>query len=160
LVRRSLEGTDSAAGAPARRQAAGSVRMNARFMLDTDTVSYVLRGEGRAAENLTAHKPSDVCLSAIALGELRYGAERRRSKRLHGLIDRFTATIAVVAFDARAADAFGRVCSKLESKGKPIGVADTLIAAHALSLGLTLVTNNVKHFAKVTALKIENWTQV
>jgi tRNA(fMet)-specific endonuclease VapC len=131
--------------------------MNRRFMLDTDTISFVLRGEGRAAENLTAHAPSEVCMSALSLSELRFGAERRRSKRLQRLIDVFTATIDVVPFDSAAAGAFGRVCSALESKGIPIGIFDTLIAAHAVSLGLTLVTNNTKHFARVRELKTENW---
>jgi tRNA(fMet)-specific endonuclease VapC len=131
--------------------------MNRRFMLDTDTVSFVLRGEGRAAENLTARTPSEVCLSAISLSELRFGAEKRRSKRLHRLIDVFASTVDVVPFDTAAAAAFGRIAASLESKGSPIGAFDTLIAAHALSLELTLVTNNTKHFVRVRGLKTENW---
>ncbi len=96
-------------------------------------------------------------MSALSLSELRFGAEKRRSKRLHRLIDVFTATIDVVPFDSAAAGAFGRVCAALESKGNPIGIFDTLIAAHAVSLGVTLVTNNTKHFARVRELKTENW---
>ena len=130
---------------------------DAKFMLDTDTVSFVLRGEGHAAANLTAHAPSEVCLSAISLSELRFGADRRRSKRLHRLIDTFAATVDVVAFDSAAASAFGHVRARLESKGKPIGVLDTLIAAHALSRKLILVTNNTKHFGQIKGLKTANW---
>ena len=128
-----------------------------RFMLDTDTISFVLRGQGDAAVQLTAHAPSEVCLSAISLSELRFGADKRRSKRLHGLIDTFTDTIEVLPFDTIAAAIFGRVCAGLESKGTPIGTLDTLIAAHALSLNLTLVTNNIKHFKQVRGLKTQNW---
>jgi tRNA(fMet)-specific endonuclease VapC len=128
-----------------------------RFMLDTDTVSFVLRGQGDAAAQLTTHAPSEVCLSAISLSELRFGADKRRSKRLHALIDTFTDTIEVLPFDAVAAAIFGRVCSGLASKGTPIGTLDTLIAAHALSLNLTLVTNNTKHFKQVRGLKTQNW---
>ena len=125
-------------------------------MLDTDTVSFVLRGEGAAGANLTAHAPSAVCLSAISLSELRFGAEKRRSKRLHRLIDTFVATVDVVPFDAVAAASFGRLCADLESGGAPIGVLDTLIAAHAMSLNLTLVSNNTKHFTRVKGLKTLN----
>jgi tRNA(fMet)-specific endonuclease VapC len=128
-----------------------------RFMLDTDTISFVLRGQGDAAAQLTAHAPSEVCLSAISLSELRFGADKRHSKRLHGLIDTFTDTIEVLPFDSAAAASFGRVCAGLESKGTPIGTLDTLIAAHALSLNLTLVTNNTKHFKQVRGLKTQNW---
>lgn len=126
-------------------------------MLDTDTVSFILRGQGAAGANLTAHLPSAVCLSAISLSELRFGAEKRNSKRLHRLIDTFVTTVDVVPFDARAAALFGRVCAGLEVTGTPIGVLDTLIAAHALSLRLTLVSNNTKHFTRVKGLKTVNW---
>ena len=126
-------------------------------MLDTDTVRFVLRGEGTAGANLTAHAPSAVCLSAISLSELRFGAEKRRSKRLHRLIDSFVTAVDVVPFDAVAAALFGRLCADLEGTGTPIGVLDTLIAAHAMSLNLTLVSNNVKHFTRVKGLKTVNW---
>jgi len=127
------------------------------FMLDTDTVSFVLRGQGTAGANLTAHAPSAVCLSAISLSELRFGAEKRRSKRLHRLIDTFVTGVDVVPFDAVAAALFGRVCADLEGTGTPIGVLNTLIAAHAMSLNLTLVSNNTKHFTRVKGLKTVNW---
>src|SRR5688572_12816040 len=128
-----------------------------RFMLDTDSVSFILRGEGGVGARLTTHAPSEVCLSAMSLSELRFGADKRRAKRLHKLIDTFIATIQVVSFDAAAATMFGRVCAALRSKGTPIGILDTLIAAHAMSLNLTLVTNNTKHFKQVHGLKTQNW---
>src|SRR5262245_7613160 len=118
------------------------------FMLDTDTVSYALRGQGRVSERLLEHKPPEVCVSSLTLAELRYGAEVRRSRRLHRLIDTFVETVEVAGFDRNAADRFGALGALLARRGVPIGPLDTLIAAHALALGLTLVTNNEKHFAR------------
>jgi len=121
-----------------------------RYMLDTDTVSFALRGQGRVAARLLEHRPSELCISSITLAELRFGAEARRSRKLHRLISTFVEAVAVVPFDEPAADRFAR-------RGEPIGTFDTLMAAHALSLGLTFVTNNVKHFGRVVGLKAENW---
>jgi tRNA(fMet)-specific endonuclease VapC len=130
-----------------------------RFMLDTDTVSFVLRGEGEVGDRLIAHPPSEVCMSAITLSELRFGADKRRSKRLHELIETISESVEVLPFDRDAATIFGRVCAALQTKGTAIGVFDTLIAAHALALNLTLVTNNTKHFNQVRGLKLQNWLQ-
>jgi tRNA(fMet)-specific endonuclease VapC len=128
-----------------------------RYMLDTDTVSYALRGHGQIAERLLEHRPSELCISSITLAELRFGAERKNSQKLHRLIDTFAATIEVIALEAQAADRFGVVAAILEQRGTPIGPFDTLLAAHALSLGLTLVTNNSRQFERVPGLKTENW---
>jgi tRNA(fMet)-specific endonuclease VapC len=88
---------------------------------------------------------------------LRFGAETRRSRRLHGLISSFVESVEVAAFDQRAADRFGAVAASLARRGAPIGTFDTLLAAHALSLGLTFVTNNAQHLGRVAGLKTENW---
>ena len=127
------------------------------FMLDTDTVSYALRGEGRVAARLLEHRPSQLCISSITLAELRFGAEARRSRRLHDLIGTFIESVEPVAFDERAADQFASVASALARRGAPIGTFDTLMAAHALALDVTLVTNNARHFARVGGLKTQNW---
>jgi len=127
------------------------------FMLDTDTVSYALRGLGNVASRLRSHKRSELCLSAISLAELRFGADKRKSRRIHRAIDAFISGVDVLPFDATAAAKFGAVGSKLTSSGAPIGQLDTLIAAHALAVDATLVTNNEKHFSKVAGLSIENW---
>jgi tRNA(fMet)-specific endonuclease VapC len=73
------------------------------YMLDTDTVSFALRGQGRVAARLLEHRPSELCISSIALAELRYGAEARRSRKLHRLISTFVEPIAVMSFDQSAA---------------------------------------------------------
>lgn len=131
--------------------------MKPNFMLDTDSVSFALRGQGRVAARILEHRPSEICISAITLAELRYGAARRNSRKLHDLIDAFTANIAVLPFDETCAMHFGLVASDLAERGSPIGEYDALIAAHAVALELTLVTNNVKHFARVAGLEVENW---
>jgi tRNA(fMet)-specific endonuclease VapC len=127
------------------------------FMLDTDTVSFALRGQGRVPARLLEHRPSQLCISSITLAELRFGAETRRSRRLHDLLSTFVESVETVALDQRAAAQFAAVAIALARRGSPIGTFDSLIAAHALSLGLTLVTNNIQHFGRVTGLKTENW---
>lgn len=127
------------------------------YMLDTDTVSFALRGKGRVAERLLEHRPSDVCISSLTLAELRYGAEVRRSRRLRRLIDTFVDGVEVTNFDRRSADRFGILGAQLARRGVPIGTVDTLIAAHALTLGLTLVTHNHRHFSRVPGLSVESW---
>ena len=129
----------------------------ALFMLDTDTVSFALRGLGRVAFHLQNHKRSELCLSAITVAELRFGADKRESRRIHHAVDAFLSGVDVWPFDAAAAAKLGIIGSALASTGVPIGQMDTLIAAHALSVSATLVTNNEKHFSKVAGLKIDNW---
>lgn len=131
--------------------------MSLRFMLDTDTVSFALRGEGAVANRLLEHKPSAVCISSITLAELAFGAAHRKSRKLHGLIDRFVSSVQVIPFDASAALRFGEIAAGLARAGSPIGDFDTLIAAHALSCNLIMVTNNLKHFGSVPGLRVENW---
>ena len=128
-----------------------------RYLLDTDTVSYALRGEGQVAGRITAHKPSELCISAISLAELRYGADRKGSRRLHALINTFATALEVVGFAEEAALEFGRIGTILAERGTPIGEFDVLIAAHAASLRCTLVTNNLRHFSKVPGIAVENW---
>jgi len=126
-------------------------------MLDTDSVSFALRGQGRVAEVILQHRPSQLCISAITLAELQYGAARRRSSKLDKLIAAFLGSIAVVPFDDECATAFGRIANELAQAGSPIGDFDVLIAAHAVTLDLSLVTNNAKHFSRVRGLRSENW---
>lgn len=126
-------------------------------MLDTDTVSFWFRGDGRVKEKVGRHGTEKLCVSAVTVAELRYGATRRGAARLHQLIDEFTARVAVLPFDGACAIEFGRVGAELAHDGTPIGDLDTMIAAHALTLDLTLVTNNLKHFTRVRGLKVESW---
>lgn len=126
-------------------------------MLDTDTVSFALRGQGNVTVRLLEHRPSEICISAVTLAELRYGASRRQSAKLHDLIDTFVADVAVLPFDDACALHFGEIATALARRGTPIGDFDVLIAAHAVAAGATLVTNNVRHFRRVSGLTVENW---
>lgn len=126
-------------------------------MLDTDTVSFALRGNGRVAQVIERRLRSELCISALTVAELRFGAARLNSARLNRLIDGFTGDLAILPFDETCAGAYAKIATHLASHGSPIGVMDTLIAAHALTLDVTLVTNNVKHFSRVRGLRVENW---
>lgn len=128
-----------------------------RYMLDTDTVSYAIRGQGEVAARLLERQPSELCISSITLAELRFGAEAKRSEKLRRAIRAFVTDVRVLPFDASAAERFALIGAALGRRGEPIGALDTLVAAHALSLGLTVVTNNTKHFRRVPGLVVENW---
>lgn len=128
-----------------------------RYMLDADTVSYALRGHGQVGTRLLEHQPSELCISAITLAELNFGAQVKRSQKIRRAIRRFTKDIVVLPFDEASAERFGVVAAALTTRGEPIGLYDTLVAAQALSLGLTVVTNNTRHFSRVPGLAVENW---
>lgn len=128
-----------------------------KYMLDTDSVSFALRGVGDVAKRILRHKPSNICISAITLAELRYGVEKKRATKLDQLVCAFARGIDVAPFDDAAAVQFGKVAAALVLAGKPIGQLDVLIAAHSLALGTILVTNNSKHFERVGGLQLENW---
>ncbi|MGE0455883.1 MAG: type II toxin-antitoxin system VapC family toxin [Vicinamibacteria bacterium] len=129
-----------------------------RYLLDADTVSYALRGHGQAAARILEHVPSDLCISSITLAELRFGAERKKSQKLRKAIRSFVKDLTVLPFDEAAAERFAEVAAGLAGKGSPIGILDTLVAAQALSRGLTVVTNNTRHFRRVPGLRVENWS--
>src|SRR4051812_26297401 len=112
---------DSPSEATHRTRPSRSVRVMPEFMLDTDSVSFALRGEGRVGARLLQYRPSQLCISSITLAELRYGAETRRSRRLHALIGTFVESVQAIPFDARAADRFGSVAAALARRGAPIG---------------------------------------
>jgi tRNA(fMet)-specific endonuclease VapC len=129
-------------------------------MLDTNIVSDLIRNaKGRARERLRQHGEEGVCVSIIAAAELRYGAARRGSARLLSQVEAVLSTIDVLAFDVRADAEYGRIRAELEAEGRPIGPTDLFIAAHACSMGATLVTHNVDEFRRVRGLQVENWLE-
>lgn len=101
--------------------------MTLEFMLDTDMVSWALRGQGAVAARILGHRPSQLCISSITLAELRFGTDATRSRRLHRLVETFVSSVGVVPFDQGAADRFGPVANALAKKGEPIGTFDTLV---------------------------------
>jgi tRNA(fMet)-specific endonuclease VapC len=128
------------------------------YLLDTNIVSDIIRRPtGQSGVRFRTIGSENVALSIIVAAELRFGAAKRRSARLTQRIEEFLTAVDVVAFE-RPADAFyGDLRAHLESTGQVIGTNDMLIAAHALALGRTLVTDNTIEFARVPALSVENW---
>jgi len=129
-----------------------------RYMLDTNTCIRALKAEAtsKLAARFNRHA-EQLCISSIVLAELHYGAEnsQRVVENLHQIM-LFTARLeAVLDFDARAAEEYGRVRASVRKQ--PIGPFDTLIAAHALSRRLILVTGDVFEFSRVPSLEIETW---
>ena len=125
------------------------------FALDTNTLSYFMRGEGRVAERLTA-TPQQVALPAIVTYKINFGLRRAgRRAQLDGFV-RMVQVTTVLDFDAEAADHAARIRLELEAAGTPIGPTDLLIAATARGHGRTLVTHKVREFARVPGLEVED----
>ncbi len=129
------------------------------YMLDTDIASYIMKRSNDAVlRKLQTIPVSAVCISAIAESELRFGVEisprRRKDQEALEALLRF---LSVVDYPGSAAVEYGRIRADLQRRGLLIGSNDLLIAAHARSLGLTLVTNNTREFSRVAGLKFENW---
>ena len=130
-----------------------------RFMLDTSVCVELLGGRGPGLlERLRQFEIDEIAISSITLAELQYGvAKSARPGHHQVLLAEFCAPLALLPFDAIAAETYGQVRTALEGTGTPIGPLDTLIASHALSLGVTLVTNNEREFLRVAGLPVENW---
>lgn len=128
-------------------------------MLDTNIVSdFVRNPRGRVAARINARGDTDdLGLSVIVASELRYGAARLGSPRLTDQVERTLAFFAVLPLEKPADIAYASIRFALEAAGTPIGSNDLWIAAHALSLDLTLVTANIREFSRVPNLRVENW---
>ena len=130
-----------------------------KLMLDTNICIYLIKQHPPSAlERFLSHPVGDIGISSITVAELDYGVSKSRHATKNRLaLAQFLSPLAVAAFDRDAAAAYGRVRATLEQKGTPIGAMDLLIAAHALSIGVRLVTNNAREFRRVPALRVENW---
>ena len=132
-----------------------------RYLLDTNILIYVLNARPRhqaVLDRFNQEQPHDMAVSSITLAELRFGMEKSGKRdsnreRMRRVLD----ALNIVAFDERAAETYGRVRAALESAGTPIGPLDTLIAAHSISLNLTLISGNTREFSGVPGLRVENW---
>jgi len=129
-----------------------------KFMLDTDTFSYLVNGVPQVLQRYAGVLDDDVGLSVISYGEILFGISKQKpgvskQKRIEYLLDQMP----IALMDENVAKRYGQIRSTLELSGKPIGPNDTWIAAHALSLGATLVTGNVREYKRVAGLKVENW---
>ncbi|MBD3242195.1 MAG: PIN domain-containing protein [Chitinivibrionales bacterium] len=130
-----------------------------KYMLDTNICIYLIKKRPpQTLRKLQQISISDVCVSAVSVAELEYGVEKSRKREQNRIaLAEFLAPVEILSFGDEQASAYGSIRAHLESRGTPIGPYDLQIAAHALSLGLRLVTNNTSEFERVPGLSIENW---
>jgi tRNA(fMet)-specific endonuclease VapC len=129
-----------------------------RYLLDTNIVSDLVRNpQGKVAQQIRKVGEAQVCTSIIVAAELRYGAAKKGSPRLSSQLEAVLGAIEVLPFETPADAAYGLLRTRLEQAGRPIGANDLLIAAQALALGYTIITDNEKEFAHVEDLRRENW---
>jgi tRNA(fMet)-specific endonuclease VapC len=131
-----------------------------RYLLDTNICIYAMkRSPKNVFDRLRRCAIGDVGVSAITYSELEFGASNSRDPQGNrNLLNQFVAPLDVIAYEPQVAPVYGQIRTDLTRKGRPIGPLDMLIAAHALYLNCTLVTNNKKEFSRVPGLRIENWT--
>ena len=129
------------------------------YMLDTNAIIMAVRHpEWPIYPKIKEHLGKDLCISAVTYGELEYGIRKSANPEKNRLaITKILLGIRILDFDSRAAGHFGDIFAELESKRMRIGDRDTMIAAHARSLGYTVVTNNTREFSRVKGLNVEDW---
>ncbi|MCG2722348.1 MAG: type II toxin-antitoxin system VapC family toxin [Thermodesulfovibrionales bacterium] len=130
------------------------------FMLDTNACIYLIKQKSRnLLKRFNNHSVGDIGISSITLAELQYGVAKSLyvNKNKEALAE-FILPLEIADFDEKAAESYGTVRTGLEKSGKTVGSMDMLIGAHALSLDVTVITNNIKEFRKIKNLKVEDWT--
>jgi tRNA(fMet)-specific endonuclease VapC len=128
------------------------------YMLDTNICIYVMKNYPLGLREKFNALAEQLCISSITLGELHYGAEKsdRRADNLTA-IEAFVARLDVLPFEAKAAAHYGQVRAELERAGTPCGPHDMQIGGHARSEGLIVVTRNMREFARMPGIRVENW---
>lgn len=129
-----------------------------RHLLDTNILSDLVRNpQGRIAARIAEVGEDAVCTSVIVAAELRFGAAKKGSERLTAQLEAVLGALKVLPFEAPADRAYGELRARLEAAGTPIGGNDMLIAAHAISSGHIVVTDNEREFGRVAGLQVRNW---
>jgi tRNA(fMet)-specific endonuclease VapC len=130
-----------------------------KIMLDTNICIYLIKQRPQPLlDRFRAFPVGDIGISVITLAELQYGATKSsQPKRNREALAQFLSPLEVAAFDRQATVAYGTIRAAVERRSRPIGAMDLLIAAHALSLGVRLVTNDEREFRQVPGLRVENW---
>lgn len=129
-----------------------------RYMLDTNTASWLLKAQTNVVARVKATAPEQLCLSAVTEGELLYGVARRPgARKLRAIVDELLLAIEVLSWTSATARRYGAVRAELERRGKPLGALDLMIAAHAIETDAILATSD-RAFGAVPALRIEDWT--
>jgi len=132
-----------------------------KLLLDTNICIYLIKQKpATVLKRFLDYQIGDIGISTITLSELRYGVSKsaHREKNAKAL-DEFTIPLEVVPYDEAAAHVYGDIRASLEKTGTPIGSMDMLIAAHAVSLGIPLVTNNTREFIRIPSLNLIDWTE-
>jgi len=130
-----------------------------KVMLDTNICIYIIKQKPRSVlERFAAFPVGDLGISVITLAELEYGTSKSSEPdRNREALEQFVSPLEIAVFDRQATIVYGKIRALLEKRGRPIGSMDLLIAAHALSLNVRLVTNNMREFKRVPGLRVENW---
>jgi len=128
------------------------------WVLDTNTLIYFFKGEGRVADTMLGLAPSDIFIPAIVLYELQVGIAKSTSpEQRYSQLAELTSVIRVLPFHQREARAAADIPAALEREGRPIGPYDTLIAGTALAHGAILVSRNIREFSRIETLRVEDW---
>ena len=132
-----------------------------RYMLDTNICIYIIKNKPESVvKELKKHDPKEICISAITYAELIHGVEKSMAVDKNRLaLTLLLSNIEVLDFDINAANNYGKIRTYLEKQVTPIGPLDIMIAAHAQSLGYSIVTNNIKEFMRVPNLEVCNWVK-
>jgi tRNA(fMet)-specific endonuclease VapC len=134
--------------------------MPLRYLLDTNILSDLVRQpQGTVATRIAAAGEETVCTSIIVASELRFGATKSGSRKLADRVDLILSAVEILSLEAPADHHYGKLRYYLTNQGTPIGSNDMLIAAHALSAGLTVITANTGEFLRVPGLNVENWLE-
>lgn len=130
-----------------------------KYMLDTNICIYAIKQKPeKVFTRLKETDPEDVCISSVTYAELVHGVEKSSAVEKNRVaLSLLLSNIEILSFDVNAADEYGKIRADLERQGTPIGPLDMMIAGHAKSMGLTIVTNNTKEFSRVKDLDIVNW---
>lgn len=130
-----------------------------KYLLDTNICIYIIKKKPEIVlKKMQTLATNDLCVSSITVAELWYGVEKsQHAAQNREALELFLMPLVIMPFNKDAAISYGKIRAGLEAKGQPIGSLDTLIAAHALSLGFTIVTNNTREFERVPGLHVENW---
>jgi tRNA(fMet)-specific endonuclease VapC len=131
-----------------------------KYMLDTNICIYLIRQKPeKVLRRFKNHSIGDIGISSITLAELRFGVEKSQQiQNNRQALEEFILPLEIADFDEKAAVIYGAVRAALEKAGTPVGSMDMLIGAHALSLDLTLVTNNVREFKQIKNLNVVDWS--
>lgn len=129
-----------------------------KYMLDTNICIYIINNKPpHVTSRFRQFTPGDIGVSSITASELAFGVEKSGSRRNHEALEKFLAPLEVLPFDETVIWHYARIRTQLEQSGQAIGALDTLIAAHAITHNLALVSNNTREFARVPGLQLENW---